>query len=109
MCAESPRFGRRSLRKQLTTVLSDKDSCFLFKEWLKERHSDENLNFWVEVELFKMDKDISKINAAFIYNKYLDMNAPFPINVDMELREEVKKQMAGDSITVNLFDDCQNV
>ncbi len=44
------------LEKELTDVLTDKERCKLFEDFLKRRHCEENLYFWMEVELFQNEK-----------------------------------------------------
>jgi hypothetical protein len=41
------------LEKELKAILTDKKRCKRFKQFLKERHCEENLLFWIDAEMYK--------------------------------------------------------
>src|SRR4051794_13564532 len=95
-------------RTVLQSILSERVLCMYFKEWLKEQKCDENLNFLVEVELFKMGYR-NKHNASAIYKKYLAPDAPLLLNVDHEIIKEVKEGLKANLVdNIAIFNDCQD-
>jgi len=96
----SPRFGRRNLRKELERILERKDLCLIFRDWLKAQKCDENLNFWVEVQLYSQyhkelfnqqhdNEDVPFVlsKAIAIYQKYLGQDSPYLLNLDSEIMQ----------------------
>jgi hypothetical protein len=41
------------VHEELLTILKDINRCKLFKQFLQQRKAEENLLFWIEVQLFK--------------------------------------------------------
>mmetsp|Transcript_14300 Transcript_14300/g.19930 ORF Transcript_14300/g.19930 Transcript_14300/m.19930 type:complete len:242 (-) Transcript_14300:39-764(-) len=83
-----------SLEKELNKILSNQDLCLLFRDWLKQQKCEENINFWVDVELLKQHDDIpfnTKLDE--IYEKYFSANAQYPLNIDDELKRELDSRM----------------
>ena len=83
-----------SLEKELNKILSNQELCLLFRDWLKQQKCEENLHFWVDVELLKQHDDVPFITKLDeIYEKYFSANAKFPLNIDDELKRELDSRM----------------
>ena len=71
--------------------------CRLFRDYLKERKCEENLYFWLEVELFhnpSLTPDESLVEQAVkIYEKFMLPDSPFPVNIDSELLENIEQKI----------------
>jgi len=88
---------------KLEDVLKKKSHTAAFRAFLQQEYSEENLNFWLECEVFKKLKTTSKLNklAAHIKAKYIDENAPEQVNIDAETRFELLENLK--KITKNSF------
>jgi len=97
------------LEAKLAKILETRESCILFRLFLKEQKCEENIGFWVDIELFKREEnDIDLRNKAdAIYKKYFAENALYPVNVDCEVKEELRNSM-DISITRQVFDRVQS-
>lgn len=100
--------GNKYSSPTLRDILDDPDLLVAFKSFLKKLHSRENLDFWLEVEAFrKNDKDRLKSTANDIIKKYVAPDAPFQLNVDHSLIEELNFHFLSNEIQTSFFDNIQ--
>jgi len=103
-------YKSRELEKELTKILHDCHHLQLFREFLKSKHSEENLYFWIEVELFKNDKLTSSDKlqplAEKKYIKYIIDGAPLQINIESEYFERIRQNVKNKIILIN-FPYCE--
>jgi len=102
----------KDLRAELKQILRNKELCILFRNWLKTQYCEENLSFWVDIELYRKDKECKnmKERAQEIYDKYLKVDAQYSLNIDDELRRDILKKLKNtteDSVDSSLFDTVQ--
>lgn len=80
----------------LTGVLSSPPGVRAFKEFLIKEFSVENLLFFMEVEQFRgacagrTDLNATFSEASKIYSKYIELNAPFQVNLPSTTVSELK-------------------
>ncbi|KAL9642026.1 hypothetical protein ABK040_004079 [Willaertia magna] len=89
--------------------LTDSEAREVFKQFLVREFSVENLMFYTEVQYFKQleqDDETLKETAQTIYDTYVQLGAPFEINVPQPLRDEVRKSM--DKPNLSIFDQTEN-
>jgi hypothetical protein len=93
-------FEKLNLNKKLKEILQNKYECILFRKWLKEQKCEENLNFWIEIQLYKklfqnQIPDIDLLEKSIeIYNKYFGNTAKSPLNIDNDLQKELENKIA---------------
>ena len=75
---------------------------------MKSKHCEENLYFWVDVELFKLEthEDIVE-QANQVYYKFLADNAEHQVNLDAETIRQITERMSSGEIDRALFDVAQ--
>ena len=98
------------MEKECYELLRDKQACASFKEYLKNCRANEVLNFYFEVELFKVIERPEEIaaKAVIIFNKYLKFGTPSEINVDEKSRLAVESIIhSGSVFDTTLFDKVQ--
>jgi len=88
------------------TVNEGKES---FKQFLVREFSVENLMFYTEVQYYKKIEEESdlKETAKTIHETYVELGAPFEINIEMEIRNQVAEQLNSGKPTVNIFDEAE--
>lgn len=80
----------------LEKVLADPECVLIFREFLKDSYSSENLAFIVEVENFKhlwsqgATDDAIKKRANDIFQKYFSTTSQYELNIPGPISEEVK-------------------
>lgn len=95
------------MAENLYEMLKKKDMVYLFREFLHELQSAENLAFWMEIEWFKRLGDAElATKGKEIYQKYFDPSSKYELNVDGKLRKELDESMKS-GITRTIFDNCQ--
>ena len=62
----------------LTLLLHDECSRKMFRSFLKKEHSEENLDFWMAVDSYRL-QDITR--AKYIYTKFLAPGASSEVHV----------------------------
>ncbi|XP_076822726.1 uncharacterized protein LOC143469057 [Clavelina lepadiformis] len=88
----------------LKKVLQNKDACNAFRNYLEREHSEENIDFWKEVEKYREKTKITL--AEKIFNSYVVENAPKEVNITHETKSWTKLQMRNPNFDV--FDRAQN-
>ena len=96
-----------SVAPTMKDILSDADLAMVFRDYLHQLHSAENLSFHVEVEEYKSKEDIDerKATADKIWSKYLASNAPAALNIDSKTRDRISAGITAS--TIDLFDEAQ--
>lgn len=76
----------------LEELLKDKEGVLVFLKHLEKEHSSENLRFWIDCEDYKACP-VRKIKekANLIYKDFFTKAAPYQVNLDSHLIEEVKE------------------
>jgi regulator of G-protein signaling len=95
------------MAENLYDMLKNKDLVYLFREFLHQLQSAENLAFWMEIEWYKRlpESDIPA-KGAEIYKKYFDPSSTYELNIDGKLRKELNEKIKG-GYTREVFDACQ--
>ncbi|CAK8673817.1 unnamed protein product [Clavelina lepadiformis] len=71
----------------LREFLKKKSQAMAFHAFLQKEFSEENLDFWTEVETYKKQKSSKQAKLApVIYKTYIAVNAPKEINIDSSTR-----------------------
>ncbi|XP_076822836.1 regulator of G-protein signaling 8-like [Clavelina lepadiformis] len=71
----------------LREFLKKKSQAMAFRAFLQKEFSEENLDFWTEVETYKKQKSSKQAKLApVIYKTYIAVNAPKEINIDFSTR-----------------------
>lgn len=90
----------------LENILADPETVLLFREFLKDSFSSENLAFIIEVENFKdmwsqgADDASIKKRAHEIFDKYFNQQSKYELNVPGPLLEELKEKMKNPNTTI---------
>jgi hypothetical protein len=100
----------------LITTLTTKDMCFQYYTFLLEQKCEENLLFWIEVQLLKTEWDqklmdsegVLKRNES-IWNKYFSSSGQYQLNVDWIIVKSVESQLAHRELSCSptLFEKAQ--
>lgn len=109
-------YKRKSGQATILNVLSQDIPRFALKEFCIENKTEENLLFWEEVNKFKT-KYLSNSNSMCdeipddlkrdidnIYNKYIDPNSKYQINISGKMRDDIKYQKENELDLYNIFD-----
>ncbi|KAL8604979.1 hypothetical protein ACOMHN_028607 [Nucella lapillus] len=91
-------------------LLADPLGLRLFTEFLQSEHSEENIKFWNDVELFKRlsDHKTRRSRALRIYHTYLSAEADDPVNVDSDARAVcLTTNPDADDLSEQIFDAAQ--
>jgi hypothetical protein len=77
-----------------------------FKQFLVREFSVENLMFYTEVQYYKKIDDDSdlKETAKTINETYVELGAPFEINIDNDIRNQVAEQLKDNKPATSTFD-----
>ncbi|KAJ6229877.1 diflavin flavoprotein a 2-related [Anaeramoeba flamelloides] len=82
-----------------------------FKQFLETEYSEENIEFWNEVEQFQLLKDghenQEKI-AKKIYENYIAYDSPKQINIDHFTRVKLTEKIKQKKLTSSMFKNAQN-
>ncbi len=90
----------------LDQVMADPDLVLVFREFLKDSFSSENLAFIVEIENYKdlwnqgASAEAITERANQIYNKYFSTKSKYELNVSGSLVEELKEKMKAPSTII---------
>lgn len=79
----------------LENVLANKKTLEFFRVFTSQVFAEENLNFWLVVEDFKLlPADDLETEAQKIYDEYIEHQSPSEINIDPGTREEILRQIS---------------
>nr|XP_026691818.1 regulator of G-protein signaling rgs-7-like isoform X2 [Ciona intestinalis] len=80
--------------KTLRQFLMKKTRVTCFRNFLKKEFSEENLDFWLEVEHYRKQKTSKQVKLAHaIFDTYIVVNATREINIDAGTRATTKANM----------------
>ncbi|XP_002122539.2 uncharacterized protein LOC100176924 [Ciona intestinalis] len=92
--------------KTLRQFLMKKSRTNLFRQFLKKEYSEENLDFWLEIEDYRKVKSNKLLKAAtIIYENYIVVGSPREINIDAGTRTAIVTNMKDPDATT--FDLAQ--
>ncbi|XP_029008826.1 regulator of G-protein signaling 5 [Betta splendens] len=92
--------------QDLETLLNNKTALQAFRGFLRSEFSEENLEFWLACEDYRVSPStLQKTKAASIYSQFINPDAPQEVNLDAETRETLLSTM--DSPCANTFDKAQ--
>ncbi|XP_028264322.1 regulator of G-protein signaling 5 [Parambassis ranga] len=90
------------LPQDLETLLNNKGGLQVFLGFLRSEFSEENLEFWLACEDYRVSpSSLQKTKASSIYNLFINPDAPKEVNLDAETREALLTVM--DSPGVDTF------
>lgn len=90
----------------LESLLSNKNALQAFRCFLRTEFSEENLDFWLACEDYRVSPiNVQKTKASGIYNQFINPDAPQEVNLDAETRERLLSEM--DSPCANTFNTAQ--
>eukprot|EP01156_Anaeramoeba_ignava_P021668 Anaeramoba_ignava/c19510_g1_i3.p1 GENE.c19510_g1_i3~~c19510_g1_i3.p1 ORF type:complete len:229 (+),score=91.85 c19510_g1_i3:551-1237(+) len=101
---------KRFLVHKFDEVLHSKFALGYFRSFLKSEFSDENVDFWATVQVFKKlnkKSDISKM-AQLIYNKYIKEGSQREVNIDYLDRRKVESVFLKGDYDKALFESSQD-
>lgn len=90
----------------LETLLSNKNTLHAFRCFLRTEFSEENLNFWLACEDYRVSpSNVQKSKSCGIYNQFINPDAPQEVNLDAETKEALLSVM--DSPCSSTFNTAQ--
>eukprot|EP01102_Stenamoeba_stenopodia_P008058 TRINITY_DN2285_c0_g1_i2.p1 TRINITY_DN2285_c0_g1~~TRINITY_DN2285_c0_g1_i2.p1 ORF type:complete len:382 (-),score=77.41 TRINITY_DN2285_c0_g1_i2:187-1332(-) len=99
--------------QEFTKLLHDRVECSMFRSFVKKSACDENLMFWIEIELHK--KEVKVFGGTFkvefvrkrneeIFNKYFKVGGNYELNLDSDAVDEIRgKLFEGSEEEANSF------
>ncbi|XP_044202026.1 regulator of G-protein signaling 5 isoform X2 [Thunnus albacares] len=92
--------------QDLESVLSKKSGLQAFHEFLRSEFSEENLEFWLACEDYRVSpSNKQRTKAGSIYNQFINPDAPQEVNLDAETRESLLSMV--DSPCADTFNKAQ--
>ncbi|XP_041839999.1 regulator of G-protein signaling 5 [Melanotaenia boesemani] len=80
--------------QDLETLLSNKSGLQAFRGFLRSEFSEENLEFWLACEDFRISpSNRQKTKASSIYSQFINPDAPLEVNLDAETRDALLEVM----------------
>lgn len=90
----------------LDALLSNKNTLHAFRCFLRSEFSEENLDFWLACEDYRVStSNLQKSKACGIYNQFINPDAPQEVNLDAETKEALLSVM--DSPCSDTFNTAQ--
>ncbi|XP_034544499.1 regulator of G-protein signaling 5 [Notolabrus celidotus] len=92
--------------QDLETLLNHKTALQAFRGFLRSEFSEENLEFWLACEDYKVSAShLQKSKGGIIYSQFISPDSPQEVNLDAETREALLSVM--DSLCANTFNMAQ--
>nr|CAB3262175.1 uncharacterized protein LOC100178431 [Phallusia mammillata] len=88
----------------LMNVLRHKELSKDFRDFLRKEYSEENLDFWNDVEEYRTCEHHSNL-ACIIYSTYIESNSPREVNLTFRTKTSIKNQL--NDPNQSTFDDAQ--
>jgi len=90
----------------LEDILSDAKLSRLFVDFVLKSHAEDNLEFWIEVEIYKRLKDGSLLQKVGrrLYQTYLVPGAELEVNLEKKYKEDVRQKLDLEFWDVALFE-----
>ncbi|XP_068448646.1 regulator of G-protein signaling 5 [Clinocottus analis] len=74
--------------RDLETLLNNKGGRQAFREFLRSEFSEENLEFWLACEDYRVTSlNLQKTKSSSIYSQFINPDAPQEVNLDAETRD----------------------
>ncbi|XP_023131016.2 regulator of G-protein signaling 5 [Amphiprion ocellaris] len=74
--------------QDLETLLNNKSGLQVFRGFLRSEFSEENLEFWLACEDYRLSpSNLQKTKASSIFSQFINADAPQEVNLDAETRE----------------------
>ncbi|NXB84906.1 RGS13 protein, partial [Vidua chalybeata] len=84
-------------------LVTSKYGPIIYKTYLKTEHSDENIEFWLACEAYKIKSQRKRISMARkLFTSYIQPQAPNKINIDSPARKAFIR-------TQSSFDEAQRI
>uniref|UniRef100_A0A667ZW33 Si:ch211-196h16.12 n=1 Tax=Myripristis murdjan TaxID=586833 RepID=A0A667ZW33_9TELE len=92
--------------QDLESLLNSKSGLQVFRWFLRSEFSEENLEFWLACEEYRLSPShVQKAKASSIYSQFICPDAPQEVNLDAETREALLSVM--DRPSVDTFTPAQ--
>ncbi|XP_029994874.1 regulator of G-protein signaling 5 [Sphaeramia orbicularis] len=92
--------------QDLESLLNNKTGLEVFRGFLQSEFSEENLEFWLACEDYRVSpSNLQRTKADGIYSQFINPDAPQEVNLDAETREGLLSVM--DSPCVDTFNKAQ--
>ncbi|KAJ6250673.1 diflavin flavoprotein a 2-related [Anaeramoeba flamelloides] len=94
----------------LHSLINLKDGLELFRKFLVQEFSEENLDFWLEIDNYKKMKNghPNQIDVAkHIYDDFISYGSPQEININHKNRVKITDLIRDKKIYNDMFDDAQ--
>jgi len=93
----------------LETLLQDNKINKVFLDFMVKSHAEENLEFWLECEIFKhlCDEAEMRQEAKRIFTTHLQTGADLEVNLEKKFKDEVQTKMEAETWDPTLFDKPQ--
>jgi cation transport regulator ChaB len=87
-------------------IFKNGDLLLCFREFLYRRIANENLAFWIEVEVYKcLEEKEMKTRAKEIFEKYCKTDSIYAVNIDWNTQSKIRSML--EEPTREIFDDAQ--
>jgi len=93
----------------LEEILSDNKLSRLFIDFVLKAHAEDNLEFWIEVEIYKRLSDgaLMQKMGKRLFQTYLIPGAELEVNLERKYKEDVKQKLELEFWDVSLFEKAQ--
>ncbi|KAM9283931.1 regulator of G-protein signaling 13 [Morus bassanus] len=89
-------------------LITSKYGPMMYKTYLKTEHSDENIEFWLACEVYKITSQKKRTSMARkIFTSYIQPKAPNEINIDSPVRKAIIRNIQ--EPTQSCFDEAQRI
>lgn len=94
--------------ESLDKLLKDPAGIHNFSMYLRIEHSSENIRFWLACENYKKSSvEVLHEKAKIIYNEFLSRRSPNQVNLDSQLVNDVRDQIAKPTKQTFLKAQCE--
>ncbi|CAK6439868.1 unnamed protein product [Pipistrellus nathusii] len=105
-----PRVSQEEVKKwaeSLENLISHECGLAAFRAFLRSEHSEENLEFWLRCEEYKLTLAPSQLRpkALEVYAEFISAQAAQEVNLDSGTREQTRRNLLAP--TASCFDDAQ--
>ncbi|CAK8697542.1 unnamed protein product [Clavelina lepadiformis] len=92
----------------LRMILNNKQTYKIFEQFLEDEHSDENLEFWSDVNTFREESTKKKKkHAQKIYSRFIKESSKREVNLDFSVRKQMERDLK--TCEAEIFDDAQEI
>jgi len=96
---------------ELRRIFKDNELCLVFRDFLRKNQCEENLFFWIHVELFKDEIETQDVEtySQSIWRKFLKEGAKHEINVDCTVKDSIALGLQKKPISRQVFSEAQSI